>query len=144
MAWRHRLIGWIAAAMLAPAAALAQPEDAADPSLNIDLNRLEQIDANCRTYFVFVNETDIRFVRLRLDLFIFGGDGIVSSRVAVSQSEVGPGRTRVGLFDIPALECATIGRFLLNDVSCETEMGARSDCIALITVSSRTTAEFLN
>ncbi len=114
----------------------------ADGRLGIELNKLEPQDTACRTYFVLQNATEIGFTELVLDIYIFNRDGIIERRLAMDTRAVMPGKTQVRLFDVRDLACDAIGRFLINGVlSCKDTDGERSDCAALLSVSSRTGVE---
>ena len=121
---------------LLPGAALAQP------SLPIELNKLEQRDNDaCRAYMVFQNKLGEAISALRLDLILFRTDGIIETRLALDAGRMPDQKTVVKLFDIPGLSCTDIGQMLLNSVlQCETATGARDDCISLVETSSRAEA----
>lgn len=121
---------------LAPSVALAQP------SLPIELNKLEQRENDaCRAYMVFQNKLGEAISALRLDLILFRTDGIIETRLALDAGRMPDQKTVVKLFDIPGLSCADIGQMLLNSVlQCETATGARDDCISLVETSSRAEA----
>ena len=66
------------------------------------------------------NGTSTAFASLKLDLVVFGGDGIVEKRVGVEAGPLKAGRTSVRTFDLKGLACDGVGRLLINDVlSCE-------------------------
>src|SRR3546814_7646809 len=61
----------------------AEAEEA--PHLAIELNKLETVGEGpaCRVYLVFQNTTPQDFEKLRLDLVVFGTDGVVAKRLSV-------------------------------------------------------------
>ena len=109
---------------LLPAALLllATPSFAQSPSgtFSLELNRLDGFDGGCRVTLVEKNGTSTAFASLKLDLVVFGGDGIVEKRVGVEAGPLKAGRTSVRTFDLKGLACDGVGRLLINDVlSCE-------------------------
>lgn len=91
-------------------------------SFSLELNRLDGFDGGCRVTLVEKNGTSSTFTSLKLDLVVFGGDGIVEKRVGVEAGPLKAGRTSVRTFDLKGLACDGVGRLLINDVlSCEAE-----------------------
>lgn len=115
----------------------------AQEGIEIELNKLEDKDGSCRAYLVFKNHTDSLFHEFKLDLVMFGSDGIISRRLAVDSSPLRPKKTSVKLFDIEGLACDDISLILINDVlSCRSEY-ERDDCVNLIEASSRGNVSFV-
>lgn len=110
-----------AAALLAGLAALAPAQTKAEeaPHLAIELNKLEAIDegAACRVYLVFQNTTPQAFETLRLDLVVFGTDGVIAKRLSVDAAPLPASRKMVKLFDLAGLDCTQVGEVLLNGVA---------------------------
>ncbi len=139
----HRRRTLVVALAALAGAFLSAPHSAlAQPSLPIELNKLEQRENNaCRAYMVFQNKLGEAISSLRLDLILFRTDGIIETRLALDAGRMPDQKTVVKLFDIPGLSCADIGQMLLNSVlQCETATGARDDCISLVETSSRADA----
>jgi hypothetical protein len=114
----------------------------AGQEIHIELNKLEPQDNACRTYLVLDNRTKMEFDEIGLDVFIFGKDGVIARRVALTFRPIKPAKTRVVLFDIANVKCESIGRFLINSVlSCKTPNGNANACTEMLTVSTRTDAE---
>lgn len=115
----------------------------AQDNIEIELNKLEDKENSCRAYLVFKNHTDSQFNEFKLDLVMFGADGIISRRLAVDSSPLRANKTSVKLFDIEGLSCAGISLILINDVlSCRDEY-ERSDCVDLIEASSKGNVSFV-
>lgn len=115
----------------------------AETGLNVELNKLEAVEGACRAYMLFENTSASAFSSLKLDLVLFGNDGVIIKRLAVEGAPLPQGKTSVKLFEISGLTCAEIGRVLLNDViSCRDDSGDRDDCVASITTSSRGAVTF--
>ena len=115
----------------------------AQDNIEIELNKLENKDDSCRAYLVFKNQTDSQFHEFKLDLVMFGSDGVISRRLAVDSSPLRPNKTSVKLFDIDGLSCDGISLILINDVlSCRDEY-ERDDCVDLIEASSKGDVSFV-
>lgn len=122
---------------LAVLSALSVPTAAEEAGhIGVELNKLEQAGEACRTYFVFRNGLDAGLENLRLDLFLFDGEGVILSRVAIDSEAVAAGRTRVRVFELPGLDCAAIGEVLLNGVM-DCAGAAAPGCAGALSVSSR-------
>jgi hypothetical protein len=107
--------------------------------LRLELNRLEARDGGaCRVWIVLGNE-GAAVEQLRLDLVLFGRDGVVARRVAVDVGPLPEGRTQARIFDLAGQSCDTLGSVLLNDVlACDgTEREARDHCTERTSLASR-------
>lgn len=126
----------------------AAPGEAA-PKLTIELNKLEPIpggtgdQAGCRAYIVAVDEEGgPRVDTLRLDLVLFGTDGVISRRVALDVGPILPGRTQVRPFDLRGVPCNSIGQMLVNDtLICKVGGADQTDCLDRIATRSRVSAK---
>lgn len=116
----------------------AAPALASGPgTLAIQLNKLEADGDSCRTYLLLENRTNITFTELRLDLFLFGADGVIERRLAVDAAPLPAEKTSVRVFGINNLACGAISRVLLNDVMlCAEASGPRQDCLGLVALDS--------
>ena len=102
-----------------------------DGSVQVELNKLEPSNGDCRAYLVLENKSSSAFTVLKIDIVIFGTDGIVEKRLAVQTAPLPPSKTSLKVFDVGGLSCERIGRLLLNDVlECADVAGAREDCLA--------------
>lgn len=138
------------------ALAAARPAMAADPAppspapISLELNKLEPIPAaapgqapGCRAYLVASNpEAGEAVDGMRLDLVLFGTDGVIARRVALDLGPLPPGRTQVRPFDLRDQGCDGIGQVLVNDVlMCRVAGAERTDCLARLHMSSRAAAK---
>ncbi|MBS7792345.1 Tat pathway signal protein [Roseococcus sp. SDR] len=115
----------------------------AAPGLRFELNRLEPRDnAACRVWFVLHNSGAEAVDPVRLDLVIFGRDGVVGRRIAVDVGPLPGGRTQARIFDLAGLACEGIGQVLLNDLlACGgAEPAQRNACLDRLTLASRVAA----
>ena len=122
--------------LLVPAAAAA-----AEPAapLKLELNRLEPRENLCRVWMVANNAGPDSLDPVRLDLVLFGKDGVAARRLAVDVGPLPANRTVVRLFDVTGQPCDGIGQMLMNDVlACNgTDTTARTACADRVVPSSR-------
>ncbi len=123
---------WIAAlvALAAAGGHNASAQSPAAPPISIELNKLEPLpaaagasattSAGCRVYVVVTNPDPEPITRLRLDLILFGTDGVIARRVALDLAPLPARKTAVRLFDLQGQPCDGIDHVLVNDVlSCQ-------------------------
>lgn len=115
------------------------PARAQAPSLRLELNRLEPRDGQCRVWMVANNPGPEALDPVRLDLVLFGRDGVAARRLAVDVGPLPAARTVVRSFDVAAQPCDGIGQVLMNDVlACAgTEDAVRAACTDRIVPASR-------
>ena len=132
---------WAAAALLLPSLARAQEA----PSLTLELNKLEPVQATagaasgCRAYLVASDpEGGPKVDALRLDLVLFGTDGVIARRIALDVGPVQPGRMQVRPFELRDLACDGIGQILVNDaLICKIGGVDQTDCLDKLRTASR-------
>ncbi len=116
----------------------------AEPAVRVDLNKLEPNAEACRAYLVLENGTERAFESLKLDLVMFGTDGVVAKRLAVETAPLPAGKTSLKVFDAPGIACDGIGRILLNDVmACADATGVREDCLQALRASATGAVPFI-
>ena len=64
--------------------------DAGDP-IRVELNAAEGVQSRCRLSFVIENKSEGPIESLKLDLAVFGRDGVIQRRLV---TEIGPMRAR--------------------------------------------------
>ena len=140
------VLGGTADAQPAPALAPGGPAapERKGPTILLELNKLEPASGTCRAYFVVENRMADQIRELRLDTFIFDGNGVIVRRIGLTFPDLRPERTRVVPFDLTGANCNEIGRLLVNDVlTCTNGAGAPiSGCNDTIGVSTRAPAKF--
>lgn len=78
---------------------------------------------------------------LKLDLVLFGRDGVIDRRIAVETGPLHAAKTTVKLFDVADYGCAELGSVLVNDVlACESEAGTVPACLATLQLATRAPA----
>jgi hypothetical protein len=130
---------------LLPSACLAQgePATAAGPAggdIHLELNKLQQVDSSCDTFFVVRNNTATDIDLLSIKAYLFDGDGIIIvTPVLYSFAGLPAGRSKVYSFNLRDLQCDRIGRWLVNEVvDCNSAAEIPIEgCADLITTSSR-------
>jgi hypothetical protein len=118
----------VASCMVAPVAS------AAEHSVRVELNAMENADPQCRMTFVIENKS-AALDSLRLDLVVFNTESIVYRRLLTELGPVRSGRTIVKTFAIET-KCAQIGALLVNDVSACVP-GEPAACMDGLALSSR-------
>lgn len=123
-----------AATLLAPAARAEEPAP-----VSIELNRLEPQGASCRVWLLLKNTASEAFDPLRLDLLVFGRDGVISRRLALDVGPLPANKTLARIFDLSNQGCEGVGALLLNDVLlCNgAEAAQRAACLPRLATSSR-------
>ena len=137
-----------AAALLMSGVARAQtpPEQ---PPVMLELNKLEAVPASaggtadCRAYIVATDpDGGARVDALRLDLVLFGTDGVIARRIALDVGPIQPGRIQVRPFELRDLPCDSIGQILINDTMlCKIGGSDYPDCMDRLRTSSRVAAK---
>lgn len=135
MASRPRILPLSLALSLFAAPALAEP-------LRLELNALLPQDNACQFVFVAQNESPVDLGQMVLEAVLFDTEGRVSALTLLDLQDLPAGHMRVRSFQLAGLDCATVGRLLINGVSSCEPAGAEA-CAAPLTVSSRTGVEVL-
>jgi len=102
----------------------ASAAQADDPSLRIELNRLEARDNACQLVFVAQNDSAQGLDQLVLEMVLFDRAGGVAALTLLDFQDLPAGRMRVRSFDMPGLECDGLGRVLVNATASCAPQGA--------------------
>jgi len=128
-----RLFAGLLLLAIGPRIAVAEDADVA-----VELNKLEEQGGGCRIHLVIRNSTEQPFETYKLDLVLFGRDGIIARRIAVEVAPLRAKKKSVKLFDVADLACPAVGSILINDVlQCRSGGADRADCIDGLDASSR-------
>lgn len=124
---------------IAAGPAAAQGNETADRTIRIELNGLEPSQQGCRFTFVAENGLEVAIERAAYEVALFGKDGLVQRLTVLDFKDLPAGRTKVRQFDLPEVDCADIGRVLINDAAaCEGGEGlGEKSCIASLKTKSR-------
>jgi len=107
-------------------------------TIGVELNRLQAQGESCRVWLLLRNAAESAIDPLRLDLLVFGKDGVISRRLAVDVGPLPAEKTTARVFDLNSQDCAGIGSLLLNDLlSCGPAPNGGSACLSRLALSSR-------
>ncbi len=128
---------------------LARAQDA--PALTLELNKLEPVAGaagaapGCRAYLVAADpEGGPKVDALRLDLVLFGTDGVIARRIALDVGPVQPGRMQVRPFELRDLPCDGISQILVNDaLICKIGGADQTDCLDRVRTASRVSTKLV-
>ena len=133
----HKLAGpvFVGAALVVTGASGA----AAEPGLDIELNKVEDGEGACVASLVVRNDMGQSLDRFSMDLYVFDRDGVIARQVLLDLAPLRGDKTTVARFNLIAGPCAEVSRVLVNDIpSCRgAGSGETLDCLAALTVSSR-------
>ncbi len=133
----------LALAAVISGAATATPVWGAD-GITVELNKLTPVEGACRVYMVFTNGGDVALDSYKPDLVFFGKDGVIRKRLVVEGGPLAAGKTKVKLFDASDIDCADIGRILLNDVAaCDGPGQSPVGCLAATETVARGDVKFI-
>ena len=109
----------VAAATFGAVAASAQDaqQAAAQPSLTVELNALQPSERGCRFTFVVTNQLGGELKSAAFELVLFDKAGMVSRITIVDFKDLPEGKTKVRQFDFSGIDCANLGRILVNDAT---------------------------
>ena len=139
-ALRQALTGLLTLVCLCGGQLLVSPTASGQSGLDIELNTVEDQGGGCVASFVFQNDLGAALDRFNLDLVLFDGQGAILRRLMLDLAPLSNGKTRVASFRLHEEACSKLGRVLINDIpACRAEGGGDLDCLAGLTVHSRTT-----
>lgn len=125
----------VLALMLCPAAGWAQEPPV---RLSLELNALQPADAGCRVTFLATNDLGAPLDRASVEMALFDTAGTIERIVTLDFKALAPGKTKVLQFELAGLDCANVGRFLVNDITaCEGPDLAAEACLAGLVTSAR-------
>jgi hypothetical protein len=134
---RANLAALLCVLCLGTAPALAQDEAAA---LSLELNRIDPLDGACRLTFLAENRLGAELSALSLETVLIDTDGRVERLTLFEFGALPDGVPRVRQFDVSGLDCAALGRVLINGVA---ECSAGAACAEGIQLSTRTDVEVI-
>lgn len=118
-------------------------EAAAAPSLKLELNALQPSDRGCRFTFMATNELGGELAGTAFELALFDKAGMISRLTIIDFKDLPPGKTKVRQFDFSGIDCANVGRILVNDATeCSGEGLDPRACIRGLKAETRTDVVF--
>jgi len=98
----------------------AEAQDLVGPRLQIELNAAEPAEGACKLSFVIVNGNDANVSRAVFEAVLFDKTERIDRLTLFDFGELPAGRPRVRQFVLPELDCASLGRVLINGAeTCE-------------------------
>ncbi|XDA97411.1 hypothetical protein AB1M95_14990 [Sulfitobacter sp. LCG007] len=122
----------------------AEAQDIVGPRLSIELNSTEPADAACKLSFLVVNghETDVSSAVFEAVLFDL--DDRIERLTLFDFGDLPAGRPRVRQFVLPGLDCAALGRVLINGAqTCEAGAAGEGACSDGLELRSRVAVELV-
>ncbi len=145
--WRalFNIAGLVLVAAALIVTGLRGPVSAAEPALDIELNKTEDGGGACVASFVVRNDMGQSLDRFSMDLYVFDRGGVIARQVLLDLAPLRGAKTTVARFNLIAQPCAEVSRILVNDIpSCRgATSGETLDCLAALTVSSRGSIEMV-
>lgn len=92
----------------------ANAEDAPSPAFTIELNRLAPSDEGCLMTFVVTNGLGAGLDKAAFEVVLFDTEGLVERMTVFDFREVPGGKTKVRQFDLPGIDCGSVGSVLVN------------------------------
>ncbi len=134
----------VACLMLLASPFIAAAQEAEqEPQLAIELNALAPSERGCRVTFVATNHLEGDLERAAYELAFFDKDGLVARLVVVDFLDLAQGRTKVRQFEFAGMDCAGIGRILVNDLAeCSGAGVEAASCMSRLMLDNKTSITF--
>lgn len=114
------------------------PVWAADSTITIELNKVEDTEQGCRPLFLFDNQSGHQLNRFQVELVLFDDKGVYSKQILLDMAPLYDGKKTIASFLLNDTSCEAIGSMLINDLpECENSSGNDMDCLALLEVTSK-------
>lgn len=128
--------------VLLAVAGAAQAQNAA-PALHLELNAVQPSDKGCRFTFVVNNGLGADLSKVAFELALFDDAGAVDRLTVLAFKEMPAGKTKVSRFDIAGVDCAKVGRVLINEATeCVGPGIEPAACMRGLNTSTKTTIGF--
>lgn len=114
-----------------------------DSGLLLELNKTSPSSDGCLLTFVAQNKTGKDLSNASYEFVLFNKDGLVSQMTVFEFGALPPGKTVVRQFDLATLDCASVGRILINGPSGCSSSSPAAYCEASMTTVSRSSIDFL-
>lgn len=113
-------------------------QEAAAPKLLLELNAAQASEKGCRVTFLATNELGGQLDKASVEMALFNGTGAIERIVTLDFKGLTVGKTKVLQFELANLDCANLGRVLINDITaCEGEGLAADACLVGLVPSAR-------
>ncbi|MCQ4158817.1 Tat pathway signal protein [Roseomonas sp. GC11] len=115
-----------------------QAQKPAEARIGLELNRLEPRPEGCRVWILLRNPGEEALDPLRLDLLVFGKEGVIARRMALDVGPLPAQKTMARIFDLAGQPCEGVGALLLNDLlACGPTPEGRAACLPRLALASR-------
>ena len=112
--------------------------------VSVELNAVEQVDTSCRVSFLVRNGHAADLDRVVFETVLFDTEGRVDRLTLFDFGALPSGRPRVRQFVVPDLQCAFLGRVLINGAeTCTGQDLPENACSQDLDLRSRTAVEVL-
>lgn len=133
----------LTSALFFAAAQASAQETAPAPALKLELNAVQPSDKGCRLTFVVNNGLAGNLERVAFELALFDRAGSVDRLTVLAFKDMPAGKTKVSRFDIAGLDCAGLGRVLVNEATeCVGAGVDPADCMRRLTTATKVGVEF--
>lgn len=133
----------LTSALFFAAAQASAQETAPAPALKLELNAVQPSDKGCRLTFVVNNGLAGNLERVAFELALFDRAGSVDRLTVLAFKDMPAGKTKVSRFDIAGLDCAELGRVLVNEATeCVGAGVDPADCMRRLTTATKVGVEF--
>lgn len=136
-------LGVVLALGTTPAIAQEQSVDVPTSSLAVELNALQPSERGCRFTFVATNKLGGALSSVGFELVLFNKAGMVTRITIIDFKDLPDGKTKVRQFDFSGVQCADLGRVLVNDTTECAGVGIDPKaCIRYLQTDTRAETEF--
>lgn len=119
-------------------------EEGQRPHVSVELNAVEQVDTSCRVSFLVRNGHATDLDQVVYETVLFDTEGRVDRLTLFDFGALPSNRPRVRQFVVPDLQCASLGRVLINGAeTCTGENLPENACSGDLDLRSRTAVEVL-
>lgn len=127
-----------------PLASSVRADEQTTEALHLELNTVKDTGTACRLTFIANNRTGSDIEQAVFETVFFDPSGSVLSLSLFDFRELPAGKPRVRQFDVPGIECVTLGQALINGANTCTVDGSESAlCDDKLLIDSRTEVELL-
>ena len=116
----------------------------AAPSLKVELNAADTMEANCKLTFLITNDLSAPLDKAVYETVLFDREGTVNRLTLFDFGQLPVGRPRVRQFVVPQTTCENLGRILFNGAqSCDGAGIEAGTCESALAPATRTEIEVL-
>lgn len=117
-----------------------------DPAISIELNKIEQADANCRLLFLARNGLNQSIGNLAFETVLLDQQGSISRLTVLDFMDLPANKLRMRQFEFPNLQCNDVKQVLFNNVmNCANQASEQiNQCSNQLQLTSSTNIEVLD